>query len=208
MNDVIPTSTLFDRNSVERLVNCYRLDYQLLLVELNRSKNIPSTYKMFNLTVFDYQDQLLLSESSTYLDDSLRNQHFQSFIYRLKRRSPSFKIKYSLQFDETDQVETLSKHCDDFYPIYSPLTCSIKSSGLNNHHLSLQMPIYRKEKHIQTLKPNFVYYRTNRLHTIKKNIFDIPKVRRRLTQIIFLEDIVKSSFFLLASHSKRHRPER
>ncbi|CAF1566471.1 unnamed protein product, partial [Rotaria sordida] len=88
------------------------------------------------------------------------------------------KIKFIFSTTQYEYIETIIKYCDDFYPIYSPLTCSIKSTGSNNHRLMIHMQINNNnnnDKQINSLKPNNVFYKTSRTHFIKKNIYDIQK---------------------------------
>ncbi|CAF1307408.1 unnamed protein product [Adineta steineri] len=162
-----------DRHIIEQSVICYRLDTQLLLVEFNRSQLLSSNY-IYNITIYDYQDHVALTDNH-YEQEFSSMKSLTSFIYRLKRKSLTFKIKFIFSTNQMEYVETIVKYCDDFHPMYSPLTCSIKSTGPNNHHLMIHMQLYNSEKQIYSLKPNNVFYRTSRTHFIKKNIYDIHK---------------------------------
>ena len=97
-------------------------------------------------------------------------------MYRLKHKSLSFKIKFIFSTNQLEYIETIIKYCDDFYPIYSPLTCSIKSIGPDNYHLMIHMRLYNSDKQINSFKPANVFYRTSRTHSIKKNIHNVHKV--------------------------------
>jgi len=162
---------------MDQSVTCYRLDNQLLLIEFNRSELLSSNY-IYNLTIYDYQDHILLTDNhyNSEQQEFSSNQILNSFIYHLKRKSLIFKIKFIFSTNQFEYIETILKYCDDFYPNYSPLTCSIKSNGINNHHLMIHMQLYNTEKQIYSLKPINVFYRTSRTHFIKKNIYDIHKV--------------------------------
>jgi hypothetical protein len=155
-------------------VTCYRLDNQLLLIEFNRSQFLSSNY-IYNITIYDYEDHIVHTDNSEP-QDFFSEKILNSFIYHLKRQSLTYKIKVLLSTNPSEHIEAITKYCDDFYPIYSPLSCAIKSTGPNNHHLMIQMQLYNNEKQIYSLKPNNVFYRTSRTHFIKKNIYDIHKV--------------------------------
>lgn len=179
-NELPKSYQLIDRHLIEQSVTCYRLDNQMLLVEFNRSQLLAS-HRIYNITVYDYQDHMALTENhyDSRQEEFNSERELSAFIYRLKRRSLTFKIKFTFSTTQFEYIETIVKYCDDFYPIYAPLTCSIKSSGPNNHHLMIHMQLYNPDKQIHSLKPNNVYYRTSRTHYIKKNIYDIHKVCSR-----------------------------
>ncbi len=172
-NELKKSYQLFDRHLLDQSVTCYRLDNQLLLIEFNRSQILTSNY-IHNLTIYDYQDHVILTDNHS--EGLSSNQIFNSFIYRLKRKSLTFKIKYLFSINQFESNEIIIKYCDDFYPNYTPLTCSIKSTGINNHHLMIYMQLFNNDKQIYSLKPTNVFYRTSRTHFIKKNIYDIHKV--------------------------------
>lgn len=176
-NDLKKSSLFFDRHLLEQSVHCYRLENQLLLVEFNRSQILPSN-SIYNLTIFDHQDHVIMTDH--HYEDFSSNENFHSFIYRLKRRSLTYKIQYFFAINRYQSSETLTKYCDDFYPHYTPLTCSIKSSGIHDHHLMIYMQFYNNDKQISSLKPRSVFYRTSRTHLIKKNIYDINKVNHSI----------------------------
>lgn len=169
---------LIDRHLLEQSITCYRLDYQTLLVELNRTP-VSSTppHSIYNLTIYDHQDHLASMDSPSSSHEVSKYKHVNSYIYRLARRSVSFKVKFLFSIPQFDSVESVVKYCDDFHPTYSPLTCSIKSSAPNNHHLMINVHSYHIEKPIHSLKANNVFYRISRTHLIKKNIYEIPQVR-------------------------------
>ena len=171
------SSQLFDHYLIEKSVTCYRLDYQLLLIEYNRSELFHKN-SIYNLTIYDYQDHIVLTDNYYNTDEKnfQINDNFHSFIYRLKRKSLTYKIRFLFTTNQFDYIETIFKYCDDFYPIYSPLTCSIKSTSINNNHLMFNMQLNNYEKQIFSLKPTSIFYRTSRTHTIKKNIYEIHKV--------------------------------
>ena len=169
---------VIDRHLLEQSIACYRLDYQTLLVELNRTP-VSSTppHPIYNLTIYDHQDHLASTDSPSSSHEISKHKHLNSYIYRLSRRSVSFKVKFLFSSPHSDSVEAVVKYCDDFHPTYSPLTCSIKSSAPNNHHLMINVHSYHIEKPIHSLKANNVFYRISRTHLIKKNIYEIPQVR-------------------------------
>jgi len=167
---------------MDQSVTCYRLDNQLLLIEFNRSQLLSSNY-IYNITIYDYQDHVIFTDN--HYDREISSMKIlNSFIYHLKRKSLTFKIKFIFSTNQFEYIETIIKYCDEFYPIYSPLTCSIKSNGPNNHLLMIHMQLYNSDKQIHSLKPNNVFYRISRTHFIKKNIYDIHKVcfRSQLTE--------------------------
>ena len=176
-NDFKKPYQLMDRDLIEQSVACYRLDHQMLLVEFNRSQLISSN-QIYNITIYDYQDHVAFTDNhyDNQRQEFTATEPLNAFIYRLKRKSLTFKIKFIFSTSQFEYIETIVKYCDDFYPIYAPLTCSIKSSGVNNHHLMIHMQLYNRDKQIYSLKPNNVFYRTSRTHFIKKNIYDIHKV--------------------------------
>ena len=137
---------------------------------------------LYNLTIYDYQDHVVLTDN--HHEGITSNQIFNSFIYRLKRKSLSFKIKFLFSTTQFEFNDIIIKYCDDFYPNYTPLTCSIKSTGINNHHLMIYMQLFNNDKQIYSLKPANVFYRTSRTHFIKKNIYDIHKVGFNRLEII------------------------
>lgn len=165
-----------DRHLVDQSLTCYRLDNQLLLIEFNNSQ-LVSLNRIYNITIYDYQDHIVLSDNHYNQQQYLSNKMFNSFVYRLKRKSLTFKIKMIFSTEQLEYVEAIIKYCDDFYPIYSPLTCSIKSIG-NLNHLTIHMQLYNNnhDKQIHSLQPTNVFYRTSRTHSIKKDIYDIHKV--------------------------------
>lgn len=172
-------SVIFDRFSMEKSLGCYRLDSQSLLVEYNRSHLISVGYSIENFTIYDYQDHIALTE--TFLPSTLnewsKTKYFNANVFRLKRKSSSFKVKFEIFSSQSDHWESLTKFCEDFYPLYSPLTCSIKSTNPMNHHLTIHVQLYHFDKQIHTLKANYVFYRTSRSHSVRQNLYDIPKVK-------------------------------
>ncbi|CAF3333766.1 unnamed protein product [Rotaria socialis] len=163
-----------DHNLIDQSVSCYRLDNQLLLIEFNNSQ-LLSVQRIYNVTIYDYQDYVAYTDNHYNQQYYLTTKTLNSFIYRLKRKSLTFKIKFIFSTNQLEYVETIVKYCDDFYPIYSPLTCSIKSTGVNNHHLMIHMQLYNNDKQINSLKPYNVFYKTSRTHFTKRNIYDIQK---------------------------------
>lgn len=164
-----------DRNLIDQSVACYRLDNQLLLIEFNNSQ-LLSVQRIYNITIYDYQDHIAYTDNHYNQQYYLTTKTLNSFLYRVKRKSLTYKIKFIFSTNQLEYVETIVKYCDDFYPVYSPLTCSIKSTGVNNNHLMIHMQLYNNDKQIISLKPFNVFYRTSRTHFIKKNIYDIQKV--------------------------------
>jgi hypothetical protein len=179
----------------------------LLLVEFNRSQLLSTNY-IYNLTIYDYQDHVVLTDDHYNLEQQefLSNQIFNSFIYRLKRKSLAFKIKFLFSTNQMEYIDTIIKYCDDFYPNYSPLTCSIKSTAPNNHHLMIHMQLYNNDKPIYSLKPTNVFYRTSRTNFIKKNIYDIHKVNFDKQKKKVLSEILK--ICILVCKCKHHRCKR
>jgi hypothetical protein len=175
-SDTNDSTRVFDRRFIEQSILCYRLDHQTLLVEYNRSKFVSSSPIVHNLTIYDYQDHVSLTDRPLLEQDTTNTNMIKPWIYRVQGQSQSFKIKFLFVINDIDQSEIIVKYCDDFYPAYAPLTCSIKSTSTNNHHLMIHMQIYHNQKRIHTLKPNNVFYRTSRTHSIKKNIYDIHNV--------------------------------
>ncbi|UJR31355.1 hypothetical protein I4U23_018851 [Adineta vaga] len=175
-NEFKKSYQLIDRHLIEQSVTCYRLDNQILLVEFNRSQFLSANY-IYNITIYDYQDHVAFTDNhyDTQKQQFTSSETLNAFIYRLKRKSLTFKIKFIFSTNQFEYIETIVKYCDDFYPIYAPLTCSIKSSGPTNYHLMIHMQLYNTDKQIYSLKPNNVFYRTSRTHFIKKNIYDIHK---------------------------------
>ena len=178
LSELRKSSQIFDRHAIEQSIACYRLDSQILLVEFNRTQFLStSAHPIYNLTVYDHQDHLALTDNPSLSHEISKHKHYNSYIYRLQRRSASYKIKFLFSIPQSNSPETVVKYCDDFHPTYSPLTCSIKSSAPNNHHLLINVHSYHIEKPIHTLKANNVFYRISRTHLIKKNIYEIPQVR-------------------------------
>lgn len=177
-NELKKSYQLFDRHLFDQSITCYRLDNQLLLIEFNRSQLLLTNY-IYNLTIYDYHDHIVLTDNyyNSEQQEFFSNQILNSYIYNLKRKSLTYKIKLIFSTNQFEYIEIITKYCDDFYPNYSPLTCSIKSTTPNNHHLTIHMQLYNQDKQIYSLKPTNVFYRTNRAHFVKKNIYDIHKVK-------------------------------
>ncbi|CAF3684143.1 unnamed protein product [Rotaria sordida] len=176
-NEFQKSYQFIDRHLIDQSVTCYRLDNQLILIEFNNSQ-LLTINRIYNITIYDYQDHITYADNHFNQEYFLSNKILYSFIYRLKRKSLTFKIKFIFSTTQYEYIETIIKYCDDFYPIYSPLTCSIKSTGSNNHRLMIHMQINNNnnnDKQINSLKPNNVFYKTSRTHFIKKNIYDIQK---------------------------------
>lgn len=173
-NEFKKTYQFIDHHLFEQSIICYRLDNQLLLVEYNRSQ-LLLTNSIYNISIYDYHDHIVLTDNFK-IQDYLTNQLFHSYIYHLKRKSLTYKIKITFSTNQYEYIETINKYCDDFYPNYSPLSCAIKSTLPNNHHLTIHMKLYNYEKQIYSLKPTNIFYRTSRTHFIKKNIYDIHNV--------------------------------
>ena len=173
---------IVDRYELEKAFGCYRLDAQALLVEYNRSHLISAAFSLHNLTIYDSQDHVALSEaflSSSTQHDWAKTKYFNANVFHSKRKSSSFKVKFQLLASQSEHSESVPKFCDDFYPNYSPLSCSIKSTNPMNHHLTIHVQLYHFDKQIHTLKANYVFYRTSRLHSVRQNLYDIPKVKER-----------------------------
>lgn len=171
---------IVDRLSLEKSFGCYRLDSQSLLIEYNRSNLISISYSIHNLTIYDAQEHITLSETHlpSSQQDWAKTKYFNANVYRLKRKSSSYKVKFLLLSSQSDDLDIVTKFCVDFYPVYSPLSCSIKSTNPMNHHLTIHVDLYNFEKQIHTLKANNVFYRTSRSHTVRQNLYDITKVKR------------------------------
>ena len=176
INEMKKSSQSLDRYFLQKTLSCYRLDHQLLLIEYNRS-DLFSTYFLYNLTVYDYQDHIVSTDNYYNSDEKtyLTNEQFHSFLYRFKRKSYTYKIQILFFNEQINSFEYLTKYCDDFYPTYSPLTCSIKSKSTKENHLILNMQLSSMNKQIFSVKPTFIFYRTSRTNMIKKNLFEIHR---------------------------------
>ena len=99
-----------------------------------------------------------------------------SFIYEIKEQNFRLKMKLIISTNQSEFLGMTEKYCEDFYPVYSPLTCSMKLFNRNKYHLTIDIQLYNHNKHLMTLKPNNVFYQINQIRFIRKNIHDIQKV--------------------------------
>jgi hypothetical protein len=174
---------IIDSHLLDQSISCYRLNQQLLLIEFNRSKLVTLNY-IYNLTLYDNQDHLVLTDNLYSLQQQLPIiKTLNSFIYQIKENILRFKIKLIISTNQSEYLGSISKHCKDFYPIYSPLTCTIKSIDRNMYHLTIHMQLFNNDKHLITLKPNYVFYQISQTHGIKKKIYDIHKVSSNGTDL-------------------------
>ncbi|CAF0933103.1 unnamed protein product [Rotaria sordida] len=173
--DNISSHKLIDRHLLDQLISCYRLNHQLLLVEFNRSQFLMKNY-IYNLTIYNHEDRIILSDNLYSLKQQLPIiKTLNSFIYHLKEQNLRCKIKLIISTIQLEFLGTTYKYCEDFYPIYSPLTCLIKPIKKHKFYLMINMHLYNNHKHIMTLKPNYIFYQIKQNHFIKKNIYDIHK---------------------------------
>ncbi|CAF0998359.1 unnamed protein product [Adineta steineri] len=174
-NEKSTSHKIIDRHLLDQSISCYRLNQQLLLIEFNRSKFLILNH-IYNLTIYDNQDNIITTDSLYSLRQYLPLiKTLNSFIYQIKAKILKFKIKLMISTAQSEYLGSISKQCEDFYPIYSPLTCTIKSINLNKYHLIIHTQLFNNNKHLVTLKPNYVFYQINENHMIKKNIYDIHK---------------------------------
>jgi len=121
---------------------------------------------IYNITIYNNHDQIILT-------DNLYSFQQNSFIYYLKTNFLKYKILLIVSTIQSEYLGKISKYCEDFYPIYSPLTCSIKLINQNKYHLMIHMQL---NKHLTTLKPNYIFYQKSQNYFIKKKIYDIRQV--------------------------------
>ncbi|CAF5210285.1 unnamed protein product, partial [Rotaria magnacalcarata] len=98
-----------DHNLIDQSVSCYRLDSQLLLIEFNNSQ-LLSIQRIYNVTIFDYQDHVAYTDNHYNQQYYLTTKTLNSFIYRLKRKSLTFKIKFIFSTNQLEYVETIVKY--------------------------------------------------------------------------------------------------
>jgi len=165
-NQKILFNQIIDHYLLDQSISCYYFNSQFLLIEFNPSK-FEMLNHIYNLTIYDNQNHMLLTD----------NLYQNSFIYYLKEKNLKYKIKLIISAIQSEYLGQISKDCKDFYPIYSPLTCSIKLINQNKYYLMIHMQLYNYNKHITKLKPNYIFYPKNQSFFIKKNIYDIHQVR-------------------------------
>ena len=167
---------IIDRYLLDQSISCYRLNHELLLIEFNRSRFQTLNY-IYNLTIYNNYDSIILTDKLYSIPQELpRIKTLNSFIYYLKENNLRFKMKLILSTIQSEFLGMIEKYCEDFYPIYSPLTCSIKSFNQNKYQLIIHMQLYNHNKQLITLKPNYVFYQISQTKVIKKSIHQIHKV--------------------------------
>jgi len=161
----ILSNKIIDYYLLDQSISCYDFNSQFLFIEFNHSK-FEILNPIYNLTIYNNQDQIILT-------DNLSTFQQNSFIYYLKKESLKYKIILIVSTIQLEYLGKISKSCEDFYPIYSPLICSIKLINQNKYYLMINMQL---NKYLTTLKPNYIFYQKNRNYFIKKNIYNIRQV--------------------------------
>lgn len=175
-NEKFSSHKLVDPHLLEQYVSCYHLNDSLLLIEVNRSKSLIQN-AIYNLTIYNNDDQFVLTDNLYSPDQRLPfAKTLNSFIYALRDNDSRHKIKLTLSTRKLEYVGLINKHCEDFYPIYSPITCSIKHINDYEHQLMINMHLFNNHKQIMTLKPTYMFYQINEIDFIKRNIHNIHKV--------------------------------
>lgn len=132
---------------------------------------------IYNLTIFNNEDRVVLTDNLYSSEQSLPlMKTLNSFIYYLQDNSAPHKIRLAISTMQLEFLGLIHKHCEDFYPIYSPLTCSIKPIDQYEYQLMINSYLHNNHKQIMTLKPNYVFYQTNETHVIQESIDNIHKV--------------------------------
>ncbi|CAF3467601.1 unnamed protein product [Rotaria sp. Silwood1] len=174
-NENISSHQLIDRHLLDESISCYRLNHQLLLIEFNRSKFLMQNL-IYNLTIYNDEDHIVLSDNLYSSKQQLPIiKTLNSFIYNIRNKNLRCKIKLIVSTIQLEFLGTTYKYCEDFYPIYSPLTCSIKLINQHKSHLMINIHLHNNHKQIMTLKPNYIFYQKNQNQLMKKNIYDIQK---------------------------------
>jgi hypothetical protein len=155
---------IIDHHLLDQSISCYNLNDELLLIEFNNSK-FRMLNHIYNLTIFDNQNHRILTDY-----------FYSSFIYYLKEKHVRYQIKLMVSTIQSEYLGQISKYCEDFYPIYSPFTCLIKSIQRNEYQLIIHSQLSNYIKHIKTLQPIDIFYQINQTFFIKKNIYHIHQV--------------------------------
>ncbi|CAF5089080.1 unnamed protein product, partial [Rotaria magnacalcarata] len=175
-NENFSSHKLIDRQLLHQSISCYHINHELLLIELNRSRFLTRN-PIYNLTIYNNEDHVVLVDNLYSAEQSLPlMKTLNSFIYDLKDNSVPHKIKLAISTMRLEFLGLILKYCEDFYPIYSPLTCSIKPINQYEYQLMINTYLHNSHKHIMTLKPNYVFYQANKTHVIQESIDNIHKV--------------------------------
>ena len=177
-NEKISSHQIIDPYLIDQSIACYRLNQQLLLIEFNRTR-LYNRNHIYNLKIYDHQDQLILTDNLYAIRQRLPIiRTSNSFIYQVKSDISRYKMKLTISTNQSEYLGSILNSCEDFYPIYSPLTCSMKSTKTPHvYHLTIYMQLYSTHKDLITLQPTSIFYRINRNHIVTKSIHDIQKVR-------------------------------
>ncbi|CAF1466097.1 unnamed protein product [Rotaria magnacalcarata] len=174
-NENFSSHKLIDRQLLHQSISCYHINHELLLIELNRSRFLTRN-PIYNLTIYNNEDHVVLVDNLYSAEQSLPlMKTLNSFIYDLKDNSVPHKIKLAISTMRLEFLGLILKYCEDFYPIYSPLTCSIKPINQYEYQLMINTYLHNSHKHIMTLKPNYVFYQANKTHVIQESIDNIHK---------------------------------
>ncbi|CAF1595292.1 unnamed protein product [Adineta ricciae] len=175
-NEKISSHQIIDPYLIDQSIACYRLNQQFLLIEFNRTR-LYNRNHIYNLKIYDHQDQLILTDNLYAIPQRLPIiKTSNSFIYQIKSDISRYKMKLTISTNQSEYLGSILNSCEDFYPIYSPLTCSMKSTKKSHvYHLTMYMQLYNNHKDLITLQPTSIFYRINRNHIVKKSIHDIRK---------------------------------
>lgn len=151
---------IIDDQKLDQSISCYYFPSQFLFIEFN-----SSTYHMlnhiYNLTIFN-EDNRMITNRIVY----------SSLIFPLEEKQGKYTIELRVSTSQSEYLGKSVKKCRDFYPRYSPITCSMKFIERKQYHLI----IHQHHRQIQSLHSNRIYYHVNQSYVRRIDISDIQHV--------------------------------
>ena len=150
---------MIDSPTLDQSIHCYDLQTKFLFVEFNSSK-FQMLNHIYHLTIFNDENEILVQENV-----------YASSIYPLEeQRKRKYRIELLVSTMQSEYLGKIGKDCEEFYPNYSPISCSMK--------LPHQLIIHRHHRRIESLDSKMIFYRVNESLVRKINLSKIHYVRK------------------------------